>query len=183
MFKCNRLLLTLTWFVLASLPACSADNGQPPGEVKFELDGETVQYEGADAEEQRANPGEPVVSARITAPLAGERNTEGISIDLPLLAPGTWEYTGSEEDGGAFPRIDLTHGGQLYRCYPGIRLDAGAPEPPHCSVTIAERDELVAGTFSGLLVAVNESLEPTEATTRVTDGQFEIPPRRDITAH
>jgi hypothetical protein len=163
---------------LAGLSACSTDDGKAPGTIAFDLDGETVEYNGATADEQRANPGDPAVSARIVAPSAGPPESDRIRLDVPLLSPGTWEYTGNEDTTGIvgnYPRIDLTNGGTLYRCYPGLQLEAGAPEPVHCSVSIVERNEHVIGSFSGLLVAVNDALQPTGATARVTHGEFEIP--------
>ena len=178
MSRVNTWCAALIMVVLVGLPACSTDDGKAPGTVSFELDGEAVEYNGATADEQRANAGDPAVSARIVAPSAGPPEADRIRIDVPLLAPGTWAYSGHEDTtaiAGTYPRIDLTDGGTLYRCYPGLQLEVGAPEAVHCSVSIVERNEQVVGSFSGLLVAVNDALQPTGATARVTDGQFEIP--------
>lgn len=141
------------------------------------LDGQKVEYHEVVAEELRSEPGGPVASAQITAtssPTPG--NADGVVVDLPLLAPGEWEFDGSEPSTNAtpaYPRIDVHRSGRRYRCYPGMPNADDGSEPVRCEVRVTDRSERVVGTFSGVFVEVDEALQPLATTVEVAQGKFE----------
>ena len=160
--------------------ACSdaGSDATTQGHLELLLDGQKVEYQTVLAEELRSAPGEPVVGAQVTATRSGS-DADGVDLQLPLLAPGAWEYDAASEEAStaaAYPRLDVRRGGHRYRCYPGIPSVERGTDPVRCQVEVTDGAERVYGSFSGLLAEVDaSSLEPLGATVEVTEGFFEAP--------
>ena len=131
------------------------------GQISWTENGVAKNLDGLQATAWKKDPDAPVGGLAL---MAGT-----INMSMAGFLPGTYE--GGTDVVADYPRINITSGDQLLRCYPNIPQDNIS-----CTLTVSAitKGGLVKGTFSGTFaVADNASLQFTGATVQIENGVFQ----------